>query len=689
MGVPGLFKHFSKKYPDSLIKTLPKIDFMYIDFNGIVHRSYNPTYTLAAKDDNEIFLNISTYLENIYSLVQPKKLIYISTDGVAPRAKINQQRSRRYQSSLEKTNLIEEKLNFVKKELKDETNFEEEICKEEKEKPLVFNLNEESKLEIDEISEEFIFETNNITPGTEFMDKLDTFMISFIQYKISKDWKNLTVIYSSSKVPGEGEQKIMDFIRKQKNFENFNHLIYSPDADLIFLSLLIPTNIILMRNDHGFEEKQKKIFCAKCETFGHMDYYCGSIEMLKYFYLSVNTIKEHIFDFFERYVKREYEPTRLLADFVFAASFLGNDFVPTLPCLDVSFNGVNNVFFILTYTYNSTGKYLTEGSEMNFFAVKCFLKNLAKHEDIYYLKKLENLRKTRLRFSSILPENETIQEEIIVKEDSLAKDDSLAKEMENEAERLTQTEILPFFEEIYLHTEAGKSTYYTQKLKIKSSKEVEDLCVTYLKQIYWVFRYYLEGFTCWEYYFPYLYAPIASDLANLKEFEVKFENNSPLSPLEQLVCVSPPACLEYLPKEFSQIHKEFPQFYPKVVHFDMFDKAMPYQAVGLLPFLDLKILLPRIAELLENASPETLWLNIFDSPKIFVNSESHGGKRIFNMYKTLKPHFNYETEDLKIVVKPFSEANFDKKIIFNGETFQNNCVCGNIESGGGKFLKKN
>lgn len=62
------------------------------------------------------------------------------------------------------------------------------------------------------------FDTNSITPGTEFMAKVSDYLKYFIRKKVKEDpqWQHLTVIFSGHEVPGEGEHKIMDFIRGLK-----------------------------------------------------------------------------------------------------------------------------------------------------------------------------------------------------------------------------------------------------------------------------------------------------------------------------------------------------------------------------------------------------------------------------------------------------------------------------------------
>ncbi|KCZ82475.1 hypothetical protein H312_00133 [Anncaliia algerae PRA339] len=688
MGVPGLFKHFVKKYPNIVLENTPPIDFLYIDFNAIIHRSAKPFILPPIKKESDIFENIKLYLENIYRLIQPKKLIFISVDGVAPRAKINQQRSRRYENPLEKLSI-----NNKNKSLYGDKDLKKDNIVDILEDTQPIGIPE---AEISDISEEYLFESNNITTGTEFMDRMEEYMHSFLKYKLSKDWKNITVIYSSSKVPGEGEQKILDFMRKQKSYQNFNHMIYSPDADLILLSLFFhETNVYLMRNNHRIEERHKRNFCSKCNVFSHNDDFCGRLDLLKYVFMDVSCLKEHIYAFFKRFIRREYCPKKMLHDFVFACSFAGNDFIPNLPCLDVSFGGIDNIFFILTYNYNLTGLYLTEEGEVNFMGTKSFLKTLARYEDSYYFKKLQNLRKIRERFTSIMPENQTVPEEVInLNTEETEPNIELLIEQEKEieekieAERLTQTEIQPIYEEIFLHTETGKSIYYADKLHLKTSQEVESICDAYLRQICWIFRYYYSGFVCWESFFPYHYAPFVSDLANLKEFDNKFDTNSSLSPLEQLVCIMPPNSKDYIPQELIKIHDEFPEYYPSSTEFDMFDKLMFYQAVSTLPFMDLNKVLPKVAEILENSDVKTLWLNAPDLPTIYVNSDTIPGTKLLQMYMNLKTHYIYEFDDVKVVVKPHFRFNLEEYEEFDSKEYETKCIFGYTEVISGKYLRR-
>lgn len=92
------------------------------------------------------------------------------------------------------------------------------------------------------------FDSNCITPGTAFMVRLQNALKHFIKTKISNNelWQKCTIILSGHETPGEGEHKIMEYIRFLKANPAYNpntrHCLYGLDADLVMLGLCTHDN---------------------------------------------------------------------------------------------------------------------------------------------------------------------------------------------------------------------------------------------------------------------------------------------------------------------------------------------------------------------------------------------------------------------------------------------------------------
>ena len=151
--------------------------------NGIIHTcTHSNNDKLIVLDEKAMFHRIFAYTDRLYKLVKPRNKMFLAIDGVAPRAKMNQQRSRRFRSSKERAALMAD---YIAKEGK--------------------LLDDES------------FDSNCITPGTEFMFRLGLAFRRWIAYKMKTDkfWQNgAEIIFSGPEVPGEGEHKVMDMLEQ-------------------------------------------------------------------------------------------------------------------------------------------------------------------------------------------------------------------------------------------------------------------------------------------------------------------------------------------------------------------------------------------------------------------------------------------------------------------------------------------
>lgn len=190
--------------------------------NGIIHPCCNPQDREPPKSEEEMIKAIYDYLDHVFSLVRPRKLVYFAIDGVAPRAKMNQQRARRFRTAREG---FERKREIEHKVAQLQTKGIEPEYYHRVTKP------------------KHSFDSNCITPGTRFMAMISVKLKQYIDHRMatSRAWQSIQVVLSDASVPGEGEHKIMAFIREQRSHtscnSNLRHVLYGADADLILLGL--------------------------------------------------------------------------------------------------------------------------------------------------------------------------------------------------------------------------------------------------------------------------------------------------------------------------------------------------------------------------------------------------------------------------------------------------------------------
>ena len=232
LGVPKFFRWLTERFPQINLRVkggrrVAEIDNFYLDMNGIIHTcthgdGIRPGQVMT---EEQQFEAIFEYTERLVSIARPRKVLYLAIDGVAPRAKMNQQRSRRYRvpRELALAAAKEEALNAARGRA-----WEKDVGPPPGTPPPPPPFN-----------------SNCITPGTEYLYELGDRFREWIKHKMATDpdWMNgPQVIFSGAEVPGEGEHKIMDYIRdcRRENrwAEDTRHCMYGLDADLIMLGMV-------------------------------------------------------------------------------------------------------------------------------------------------------------------------------------------------------------------------------------------------------------------------------------------------------------------------------------------------------------------------------------------------------------------------------------------------------------------
>ena len=519
MGVPTFYKWLQYNYPSVItsadLSSLILIDNLYIDMNGLIHTFFNNAQTDSSLSSFDIiFQSLFDYLFSLITIATPTNLLFLAIDGVAPKAKMNQQRSRRYK--IENKDTCEKIYQLKSKGLS-----EREIFKTHK-----------------------LFDSNCISPGTQFQELLTIKMKEFIN-NISdyldkyielnnggKAYKKVKIIFSDSTVPGEGEHKIFNYIREERihnsNFANSRHIIYGVDADLIMLSLLT--------HEQNFQIIRPKNIFAKTVS-------------CEFDIINIRTLRKYFhIEFEDLILKYNYDFERIIDDFVLICIFVGNDFLPNVPLLHIYQGAVSE----LIYLYKKCGKYFSNDKSNVWYISNDNGSINIKHLHMF-LEKLSQVNKQKM--------NE-------IRSKTLSNDE--------------------FKEE--------RNTYYSSKLHLSlvNDELIKNISTSYLITFCWIYQYYYNGIPSWEWYYPFHYSPFISDLTIYSNDFIYpiFDHSTPIRPFEQLLAILPPWSSHCLPFQLGQlmtsIESPLIDLYPNKVKHDDNNHKYTWMGVNLIPFSDNK-----------------------------------------------------------------------------------------------------
>lgn len=306
---------------------------------------------------------------------------------------MNQQRSRRFRSARDAKEKDEEKAEFLRMLQQSHR----------KDGPV--------DVEVHEAIVKKTWDSNSITPGTPFMDILAASLRYWIAYKLNTDpaWAKLKIIISDATVPGEGEHKIMEFIRSQRRSPehdpNTRHVIYGLDADLIMLGLVThEPHFRVLREDVFFQEEKKRRQCRICGQEGHRADECKGEAKVKtgefdekqnatekpFLWLHVSVLREYLAaELAVPHIPFKFDLERAIDDWVFMCFFVGNDFLPHLPSLDIKEQGIDTLIAIWRDNLPVMGGYVTKDGHVDMERAEYILAGLAKQEDAIFRRRKE------------------------------------------------------------------------------------------------------------------------------------------------------------------------------------------------------------------------------------------------------------------------------------------------------------
>ncbi|OAG29655.1 5'-3' exoribonuclease 1 [Nematocida displodere] len=614
MGIPRFFKLLAERYPLALeiagSKASMKYDNLYIDMNGIIHmRTHDNGKTEAGTTWLKMSQNICEYIETVFDVVKPTELLFLSVDGVVCRMKMNQQRSRRF-----------------------------------------FKTKEHPEGEG--------FDPNCISPGTEFMEYLQEKIVAFIDRKKREDllWKKITVVFSGHRIPGEGEHKVVAYIRDTYHeSKKKRHCIHGLDADLILLTLLtsMPQFSIL-----------REEMTQKNERTGRFHFFHSHIARE---YLSL-----------EMGIKQKDKGLNpVVDDLVLVMILFGNDFLPSAFSLLDSFD---DILVLYGAYHRRVKKNLHRRGRIDWAVLSGFLEEVAAYEKTLGMckalglqppekfasyknleaKLLEKDKKGWISLANILlkKQSQTLFPTFITKD--VLSDLRLSTKLTNtvvlnvlklngcpteradsEVKRLLkQIEKIPLIED--MSPEAAHDLMWSVIREARyAQKDVSrDNTNNYLLGIHWICRYYFEECPSWTWYYPEHYSVFITDVSaslfqllsknpNKTDSELtntlahgrSYTKDGPLSPFTQLLGILPLPNKDLLPAPLQEVFTALPEYYPTTFAVDKDGKKAAWESLCLVPFVSIPRIQAEVDKRISRVSETDLARNRLDTLRVWAKNE--------------------------------------------------------------------
>jgi len=461
---------------------------------------------------------------------------------------------------------------------------------------------------------------------------------------------------------------------------NSRHCICGLDADLIMLALAThEPHFSILREDVLITNNQKEQTLAPD----------ASVE---------DQYKHQPFQFLHMHIYREYlqhdlkptgelpfpwEPERALDDFVFLCFFVGNDFLPHLPTLEIREGAIDLLVDTYQKHLSEMGGYVTENGRVEVQRVAVLLKAIAELENDILQRRREKEMREKQRDKDIRARNQARDAEaerqqnqaplppmitpytgfssgsggsdkdsanvsaaerlrgllaqatnthtpIPQPQPKLTAKEKLEQAMKKREEaKYSVADLEEGADALRIGEEGWRERYYKAKFKVglDNTEFFDALKQAYVEGLQWVLKYYYQGCASWEWYYPFHYAPFLKEISEVENLHVEFPSSTkPFHPFEQLLAVLPPASAQFVPHAYARLMCEsdspIADFYPEDFEVDLNGKKFEWQGVAILPFIEETRLFNAIKGLELTFNPEETRRNSFGHDLLFVR-ENH------------------------------------------------------------------
>lgn len=460
--------------------------------------------------ETRLIETVLAYIKQMTVIVAPTTATYIAVDGVAPMAKIKQQRMRRFKSAVA--------------------------------------AEEEAQIRAAASRVAYVakprWDTNAITPGTAFMGALGSALRAYAAAAPAG-----RVVVSPADEAGEGEQKIMAWLRSVKPA---SAVVYGLDADLIVLALHM----------NATTETQVDLFREELE-FGGAGGIKTTLDVEQFLYMDMARLGDVLFDAWGR--DGSTKPA-FLCDFIALMNLLGNDFVPHGMGLKIRDEGIETLLGLYKHTLKAP---------------------LLSGPSVYNRAGLVEL------FTHLTPlESAAIQRSVKKKLDSRIGGSARGGPEEIALAEYNDLPVRWAADACLLRADGSLkpdwATVYDREAL--SGADVKKAGEAYLDALAWTLAYYAgEPVDLWWYY-PWFHPPRAATIKAVLEaadtpLVAPKTRRSPLTPVEQLAMVLPTRSFHLLPAECAKLPAAHPYAWPHTWGLHSFGRRFLWECEPLIPLI--------------------------------------------------------------------------------------------------------